>query len=428
MRRSLLVLVVMLLAACGDDSRVGAPPLVVGKPGVAVIKARRAADDHVLLLEAPTPLADVERPDRALRRFRAGGAVIDYAAAPGAVIADFAAHPGGAVSVLLVGDAGYAIERWQPDGAQSGSVAIADIVPSRWSRDAGRIAALGDDAIVALRAGDSSVRAQRYMPDGAGYRRSWDAMVEPGNDLLPSGLISGSYDTFGQLRDPFHVYLDIASDGGVWIAVAVDPASDLLAAHDAAFGEQLGFLGDHPSADALVTRLAAGGGRAFSRMVGTPSRDEVHGLRAVGDRVLVVGRAETHPGDPGGWDGLLAQVDAAGNASARTLDVAAGDILFDADVVSAGRTVAVGGTGYTDNPSGASISEACALLALVVTEQGQATLALPSLPRNNHLRTLLVDGASLWVAGMTDGPGTHSGDGDPAAIRADPFVAALALP
>jgi hypothetical protein len=29
---------------------------------------------------------------------------------------------------------------------------------------------------------------------------------------------------------------------------------------------------------------------------------------------------------------------------------------------------------------------------------------------------------------MANGPGTHSGDGDPSLIRADPFVALLALP
>ena len=43
MRGALLVPVVVLLAACGDDSRVGSLPLDVGKPGVAVVKARRAA-------------------------------------------------------------------------------------------------------------------------------------------------------------------------------------------------------------------------------------------------------------------------------------------------------------------------------------------------------------------------------------------------
>jgi hypothetical protein len=29
---------------------------------------------------------------------------------------------------------------------------------------------------------------------------------------------------------------------------------------------------------------------------------------------------------------------------------------------------------------------------------------------------------------MSDGPGTHSGDGDPSAIRAEPFAATLSLP
>jgi hypothetical protein len=434
--RSICVAVV-LATACASREHVASPPLEVGRSGVAVMKARRAHDDYLVLLETPRPIGDVERPDRVLRRFRSKDPPLDYLAPGGATIADFAAHGSGEASILLVSDAGYAVERWLPDGSRRGAVAVSGIVPTAWSRDAGRLTAVGDDVVVVLRADDSSVRALRYTPDGAGFRGVWDTVVEPANDLLPTGLISGSFDTFGQLRNPFHVYVDAGLDTGVggalWIGVLVDPRSDLLSAHNAAFGDDLRFVsgsgpGPAQSSDVLVTRLDGAGRRTFSRMVGTRWNDEIYGMRAVAGAVLITGRTETTPGEAGGWDGLLARVTDDGTSSARTLDVDAGDILFDADVLSDGRTVAVGGTGYTDNPTGGSISERCSLLALVITGDAQTRIPLPGLPRHNHLRTLLTDVAPVWVAGMSDGPGTHSGDSDPSAIRAEPFVATLPVP
>jgi hypothetical protein len=242
-------------------------------------------------------------------------------------------------------------------------------------------------------------------------------------------LTSGSFDTFGQLRNPFRAYVDVGPDGAVWIGVLVDPGTDLLQAHNAAFGDDLRFIsGPRQSTDVLVTRLDGAGRRVFSRVVGTQWRDEIYGMRAGAGGVMVTGRTETTPGDAGGWDGLLARVADDGTLSVRTVDGNAGDIFFDTEVLPDGRTVAVGGTGYTDNPSGGSISETCSLLAVVLTGNVQTHLPLPSLPRNNQLRTMLTSVTTVWVAGMADGPGTHSGDNDPSAIRAAPFVATLVVP
>ncbi|HSR97533.1 MAG TPA: hypothetical protein VLM79_10805 [Kofleriaceae bacterium] len=419
----------LLSVACGSRDNSASPPLDVGMSSVAVMKARRAHDDHLLLLQTLTPIADVERPRRLLRRFRPDGERLDYVTPEGASLADFTLHPGGEASILLESDAGYALERWLPDGTRSGSVELTDLAPTAWSRDSGRTAAVGDDVVLAVRAADNSVRAYRYTPDAAGYRRIWETVVEPANDLFPAGLISGSFDTFGQLRNPFRVYVDVGSDDAVWVGVPVDPATDLLLEHNAEFGDDLRFIpGAIASSDALLTRLDGAGRRVFSRMVGTQWADQIYAMRAVVGGVLVAGRSETTQGDAGGWDGLLAQVAGDGAVSARTIDISAGDVFFDADVLSDGRTVAVGGTGYTDNPSGGSISEECSLLAVVLTDDAQTVLSLPHLPRHNELRTLLVDTTTVWVAGMSDGPGTHSGDGDPSAIRAEPFVANVAVP
>lgn len=428
--RCLVSLLVSVVTACGSASpHAVLPPLDVGMARVAVMKARRAGSDSLLLLESLTSLLDLGGPHRVLRRFGPGGAMLDYVAPAGAEISDFAAHPDGDVSILLVDDAGYALERWMSNGSRGGAVQIAGLAPTPWSHDAGRVAAAGSDAVLALRASDNSVHAYRYAPDGTGYQAVWEALVEPANGLLPEGLTSGSFDTFGQLENRFRAYVDVGPGDEIWVGVLVDPVSGLLDAHDAAFGDDLRPLSDTKlTYDVLVTRLDGSGHRVFSRMVGTPWNDEIYGMRAVAGASLVVGRTETAPGDPGGWDTLLARVTDDGTVSLRTIDVEGAGILFDADMLPDGRTIAVGGAGYTKNPTGASISEACSPLALVVDGQTQIRLPLPAAPRNNHLRTLLPDEPGIWVGGIANGPGTHTGDADPSLIRADPLVAVLALP
>jgi hypothetical protein len=429
--RHLLPILVGVTTACtrAAEPMIASPPLDVGVAGVAVMKARHTGTEYLLLLESLTSLRELDGPHRVLRRFRLDGAVLEYAAPAGTEISDFAAHPDGDVSILVVTEAGYALERWLPDGSRSGAVPIASVAPTQFSHDAGRVAAAGKDVVLALRARDNSVHGYRYTPDGTSYRAVWEAVVEPANDLLPVGLTSGSFDTFGQLENRFRSYVDVTPDGAIWVGILLDPVSGLLDAHNAAFGDDLRPISDtSPTYDVLVTRLAGSGDRVFSRVVGTPWHDEIYAIRAVAQELLIVGRSETTPGAAGGWDALLARVSDAGVVSVHTIDVDAADILFDVDALPDGRLIAVGGTGYVQNPSGASISEGCSLLALVLTGDTPSRLGLPSLPRHNHLRTVLASEPMVWVGGMTNGPGTHSGDGDPSLIRADPFVAALTLP
>lgn len=428
---SVLVLVLVGVAtACGSTgAHASLPPLDVGVDKVAVMKARHTGTDYLLLLESLTSLLDPDGPHRVLRRFRPGGAVLEYVAPAGAVISDFAAHPDGDASILLVDDAGYALERWMPDGSRSGAVQIENIVPTPWTHQAGHVAAAGNEAILALRANDNSIHAYRYAPAGASYQAVWEALVEPANGLLPVGLTSGSFDTFEQLQNPFRAYVDVAPGGAIWVGLLVDPLSGLIDAHNSAFGDDLRPISDTQlTFDVLVTQLDGSGHRVLSRVVGTQWHDEIYGMRAVAGELLMVGRTETTPGDAGGWDALLARVTDDGTVSLRTIDVDAADILFDVDELPDGRTIAIGGTGYTKNPTGDSISETCSLLALVIDKDTQIRLPLPSPPRHNHLRTLLSGEPEVWVGGMANGPGTHSGDSDPSLIRADPFVAVLTLP
>lgn len=445
MRRVALA-AVALLAACKSASPEPLeplePPTRFSRADAAIVKARRGGDDALyVLVEVPAPIADVERPRRALERHGRAGAFAAYAPPDGVVLADVAAHPSGAASLLLVDDAGYAIARWPlgeaaprapvrlVDDAVGGDPSdvppVAALLPPGPSRDAGRLAPLGEELAVVVRTATSSVVAYRLAADGA---PTWRRLVEPGIELEPTLLRSGSFDTFGQLAGRFHVHADSDESGALHIALPTQRAFGLLDAHARAFGESLAALGGAAGGDVLVTRLGPDGSRGPTRVVGTAAEDEPYGARVVGDAFVVVGRTETRPDDAFGWDGLLVRVDADG-AEASRVEIDRGEVLFDAAPAPGGRLVVVGGAGYGDNPSGASISEECALLAIVLDGYSPPVrLGLPSQPRHSHLRAALPTGdGAVWVAGQIDGPGTHSGDADPTLIRAAPFATRLSF-
>ena len=114
----------------------------------------------------------------------------------------------------------------------------------------------------------------------------------------------------------------------------------------------------------------------------------------------------------------------------RVVDVDAGEVLFDIAPLGQGRFLAAGAAGYTQNPTGGSISETSVPLLAVLESDGtlRARIAFPAGPRQNQLRSLAPRGADWLVGGMVDGPGTHSGDSDPALITARGFVRQVAVP
>jgi hypothetical protein len=102
-------------------------------------------------------------------------------------------------------------------------------------------------------------------------------------------------------------------------------------------------------------------------------------------------------------------------------------VLFDAQPLPQGRYLAAGATGYTENPNGASIDEHADPLLLVLGPDGGVVkrIAFSAGPRQNQLLSLAVRGDAWSVAGLVDGPGTHSGDGNPGVIRANGLVRPL---
>jgi hypothetical protein len=292
-----------------------------------------------------------------------------------------------------------------------------------YTRDAVRVAPIGEDLAVALRTGRNAVVAYRFHASGNAYTPVWRTLVEPGLSIFAIGITSGTFDTFGQLVNHWKVHLDSSAAGTLAVGV-VSRTNDapIFARHAQYFHETIS-----ATQGALVTQLSSDGQRIATTAIDTVRTSELYGLRAQPDGAVLVGRVFTEQrADGTGWDGWFARVDASGAhlAAYRTVDVDRGDVLFDAQPIAQGRFVAVGAAGYVENPTGASISENADPLLLVLAADGSIVrrIAFASGPRQNQLLSLALRGELWSVGGLVDGPGTHSGDGNPGLIRANGFV------
>jgi hypothetical protein len=152
-------------------------------------------------------------------------------------------------------------------------------------------------------------------------------------------------------------------------------------------------------------------------------------LRATGGGFVVSGRVRTSvPSDGSGWDAYLARVDQSGGLDLYTVvDIDRGDVFFDAIGLRDGRYVALGTTGYFQNPTGASISEETAPLLVLLGADGSVAqrVGLADGARQDQVRTILAFDSRWLVGGMRNGPGTHSGDGQPQLITADGYLSEM---
>jgi hypothetical protein len=298
-----------------------------------------------------------------------------------------------------------------------------------FTRDAVRLAPIGENLCVGLRTGRNAVVAYRFdYARPGGYARAWRTLVEPGLSMFGVGITSGTFDTFGQLENHFHVHLDADASGNVAVAVVGKPGLvPLFAAHADYFHEpntvQLGIL---------ASRLAPDGTRLGTTLIDTIQGSELHGVRLNGNDVALVGRVFSERRDDGsGWNAYVAHVDRASGAllAYRVVDLDRGEVLFDIAPLALGRFLVAGAAGYTQNPDGASISEQAAPLLAVLEADGtlRQRIGVAAGPRQNQLRSLASQGANWLVAGLVNGPGTHSGDGNPALIAADGFVREVAI-
>lgn len=416
-------------------------PLSVDVPGRAVVKVRARAEGLVLLEETLTSLT-APAPLRTLELVDGSGRVAGRFDAPGEwTLIDFAVHPSGDVTVALATQRDVRLVRLDGTAAPKIDTTMADPMVATdpffdqggvrddtsllpvYTRDAVRLAALGEDLAVALRTGRNAVVAYRFHVSGSAYSPAWRTLVEPGLSIFAIGITSGTFDTFGQLANHWKVHLDSAADGTLAVAV-VSRTNDapVFARHAQYFHEPIA-----GTQGALVTRLSADGRRLATTAIDTTRTSELHGLRAQPDGAVLVGRVFTEQrADGSGWDAWFARVDLGGArlAAYRVVDVDGGDVLFDAQPMAQGGYLAVGASGYIENPTGASIGEQADPLMLVLAADGSLVrrIAIPGGPRQNQLLSLASRQALWSVAGLADGPGTHSGDGNPDVIRANGLV------
>jgi hypothetical protein len=442
----------MLLAGCGgsaggNEGGVQAPPPVptidLLISGQAITKTRAAGGIVAFLQERLTSLFEAG-PQRTLEILQDDGHTTRaYVAPAGWSIVDFAIHPGGDVSVVLTTAKEVRLvrlnraasieldEAFLDPGAATdpffdyeGGVRDASSLQPVLMHDAARLVSIGDSLVLVLRTGLNAVVAYRLDLDATGeYRRAWRTLVEPGSSILGVGITSGTFDTFGQLQNHLLIHVDVDAAGTLAIGLVDAPfLNSTFRAHAEYFGEPVA-----ASMGVLVDRVDSRDGRRVgSTAIDTHVHAELHGLRATPSGFALVGRvfSEARAGGTG-WNAFAAFVLRDGAPGAYSvIDVDRGDLLFDIAALPDGRYVGVGTTGYTQNPAGASISESAQPLLLLLNADGSLArnIGFPGGLRHNQLDTVESFNGQWLVGGMTNGPGTHSGDSQPALIVADGFL------
>lgn len=448
--RALCGLALVFLAGCGggSESGIGTPPVQTVDlmiSGQAVTKAR-AADGVVAFLQERLTSIFEAGPQRTLEILQSDGhSLRSYVAPAGWSIVDFAIHPSGDVSAVLTTarevrvvrmDRNASIESDQtfadaeaaadPFYDYEGGVRDASSLQPVLMHDAARVVPLGENLALVLRTGLNAVVAYRLDCDAIGrYHRVWRTLAEPGSSILGIGITSGTFDTFGQLQNHLLVHLDVDASGILAIGLVDVPHNNsTFRAHAEYFGEPI-----TASMGVLVDRVASSDGhRLGSTAIDTHQRAELHGLRATSSGFALVGRVFSEVrADGTGWNAFVTFITHEGIPGAYgVVDVDRGDVLFDIASLPSGQYVALGSTGYTQNPSGASISESAQPLLLLVSAEGSfvRNLGFQGGARHNQLRTVVPFNRQWLVGGMTDGPGTHSGDSQPALITADGYLRA----
>ena len=439
---AVLLGVVLLFTACGGGKTLSGNGVDLAVVGQTVTKVRTVGSDVVLLEEQLNSIFQ-DGPQRTLAMLQGHSQTLHpYIPPAGWSVVDFAVHPSGDISLVLTTATDVRIVRLDSKGALRSDQVFADPVSPTdpffnyanglkndnalqpaLMHDAARLAPLGESLALVLRTGRNAIVAYRLDPDASGaYRQSWRTLVEPGSSILLVGITSGSFDVFGELQNHLRIFVDTDASGTLAVGVVNAPMSNFtFRGHSDFFGEPIAATNG-----VLVTRVANDGRRLGSAVIDTQNLGELHGVRATPQGFAVVGRVLTEVrSDGSGWDAFTALIGSDGAlASYHVVNVDRGDVLFDIAALTSGRFLGLGTTGYTQNPSGESISEAAQPLLVLLNPDGSLAqnLNYTGGPRQNQLTTIAAQNGHWLLGGMINGPGTHSGDGNPALITADGFV------
>ena len=434
-----------LLVGCGGRETSPSNNVELAVVGQTVTKVRTAGNEVVLLEERLTSIFE-DGPQRTLAILQSDGHTVKpYLPPPGWSVVDFAVHPSREISVILTTAREVRIARLDPKGSirsdqpfldpaaptdrffnYAGGLKDDDALQPALMHDAARLAPLGESLAVVLRTGRNAIVAYRLDPDASGaYQRSWRTLVEPGSSILAVGITSGSFDVFGQLQNHLRIFVDVGADAPATLAVGVvnaPMANFTFRAHAEYFSEPIA-----ASTGALLTRVATDDGRRLgSTVIDTHDVGELHGVRATPSGFVLVGRVLSEVrSDGSGWNAFTASVGRDGTPGPYSVvDVDRGDVLFDVAALPGGRYLALGTTGYVQNPSGASISEAAQPLLVVLNSDGSLAqnLGYSGGARHNQLTTIAPLNGRWLLGGMINGPGTHSGDADRKLVVADGFL------
>jgi hypothetical protein len=441
--RAVPFLGIALLIACAGRETPTSNTLDVAITGQTITKARTAGNQIVLLEERLTSIFE-DGPQRTLAIVQSDGQVMHpYAAPTGWFVVDFAVHPSGDISAVLTTAREVRIVRLDQNGSIRSDQPFADpaavtdpyfdyaggikddsALQPALMHDAARLVPMGESLGVVLRTGRNAIVAYRLDPDVSGaYQRSWRTLVEPGSSILLEGITSGSFDVFGQLQNHVMVFADVDASGTLAVGVVNSPNRNFtFRAHTDFFGEPIA-----ASMGVLLTRVAgADGQRLGSTAVDTQQLAELHTVRATPRGFVLAGRvlSEVRP-DGTGWNAFTALIGGDGTADPYSvIDVDRGDVLFDVAALPSGRYLALGTTGYVQNPTGASISEAAQPMLVLLNADGTLAqnLGFSGGARHNQLTTIVSLNGRWLLGGMMNGPGTHSGDNQRELIVADGFL------
>jgi hypothetical protein len=441
---ALLCFALALLIGCGGGETPRANGVDLAVVGQTVIKVRTAGNEVVVLEERLTSIFE-DGPQRMLGILQSDGRTVrPYTPPSGWSVIDFAVHPSGDISAILTTATEVRIVRLDPNGSirsdqlfldpsaptdpffnYAGGIKNDNALQPALMHDAARLAPLGEGLAVVLRTGRNAIVAYRLDPDATGiYQRAWRTLVEPGSSVLFEGITTGSFDVFGQLQNHIRIFVDVDADAPATLAVGVvnaPMANFTFRAHAEYFSDPIA-----ASTGVLLTRLRADGRRLGSTVIDTQDRSELHGVRATPGGFVLVGRVlSAVRSDGSGWNAFTAIVGRDGTSGAYSVvDVDRGDVLFDVAALPSGRYLALGTTGYVQNPSGESISEDAQPLLVLINSDGSLaqSLGYTGGARHNQLTSIAALNGRWLLGGMINGPGTHSGDANRELIVADGFL------
>jgi hypothetical protein len=293
------------------------------------------------------------------------------------------------------------------------------------SMDRIRLVAFGEDVYVVARWADNEVQAYRLSFNGSTFHTQWMEWVEPSAFIGSLGIIGGGFDNFHQGDNSFFVYPGVDSKGNLY--VVVPSTADVLPNHDAYFHENLMALANPASYDfglAIVTKFSPDGNRMFATLAGSPSRyKRLLNMRVSDDGIYMVGRIKTGM-EANSWDAWILTLNPENGVIKyeSTIDIADGDMLWDVSPLPGGDALAVGTTGYTQNPSGLSVSDARSAAAFLLDYQGKVLkqISLPQGPPERGSEAMsvnLIGHGNAVFSGVHNAPGTH------ATVYADGFIA-----